>query len=63
MSETIKRLRAYVILPMHRRGRAINQFIGLFGEDFDRMFVDNDSMIVSLRTLPKQPTIVVLNGI
>ncbi len=63
MSETIKRLRASVVLPMHRRGRAMGDFIGMFGEDFDRRFVDDTSMIVSLRNLPKQPTIVVLNGV
>ena len=35
----------------------------MFGADFDRLFVDDISMIVLLRTLPKQPIIVVLNGV
>lgn len=63
LSETVKRLRASIVLPMHRRGRALNSFLELFGEDFDRQFLGESGFTVSLRTLPDQPTIVVPTGI
>ena len=63
LSETVKRLRASIILPMHRRGRAINSFLDLFGEDFGREFRLEDSFTVSMRTLPRKPTIIVLDGV
>lgn len=63
LSETVKRLRASIVLPMHRRGRALNSFLDLFGDDFDRRMMPTDNFTVSLRTLPKQPTIIVLRGV
>lgn len=63
MSDIVKRLRASIILPMHRRGASIASFIDLFGNDFASEFRQQDNMIVSLRNLPKQPTIVVLDGV
>jgi hypothetical protein len=63
IGETVKRLRASIILPMHRRGAPISQFLELFGDDFGREFLPEDNFTISLRTLPKQPTIVVLNGV
>lgn len=63
LSETVKRLRASIVLPMHRRGMPLNSFLDLFGEDFDRRMMPTDNFTVSLRTLPKQPTIIVLRGV
>lgn len=63
LSETVKRLRASIVLPMHRRGRSIGSFLDLFGEDFGREFRTEDQLTVSLRTLPRKPTIVILNGV
>ncbi|MEX3010389.1 MBL fold metallo-hydrolase [Hoeflea sp. TYP-13] len=63
MSDIVKRLRASVILPMHRRGGSIDAFLKLFGSDFAREFSTDSSMTVTLRDLPKQPTIIVLNGV
>ncbi len=63
MSDTVKRLRASIILPMHRRGMSLDAFLDLFGEDFDRQIMTTDNFQVSLRTLPRQPTIVVLQGV
>ena len=63
MSDVVKRLRASVILPMPRRGSPINAFLDLFGEDFDRQFLPTDTLILSLRNLPKQPTIIVPHGV
>ena len=63
MSEIVKRLRASVILPMHRRGSSIGSFLSLFGADFEHEFRNSDNLTLSLRSLPDQPTIIVLNGI
>ncbi|GKX35090.1 MAG: Zn-dependent hydrolase [Rhizobiaceae bacterium MnEN-MB40S] len=63
MSEIVKRLRASVILPMHRRGSSIGSFLNLFGADFAHEFRNSDNLTLSLRTLPDQPTIIVLNGV
>lgn len=63
LGETVKRLRASIVLPMHRRGMALNSFLDLFGDDFDRRMMPTDNFTVSLRTLPKQPTIIVLRGV
>lgn len=63
LSETVKRLRASIVLPMHRRGMPLQPFLDLFDEDFDRRLMPTDNFTVSLRTLPKQPTIIVLRGV
>ena len=63
MSDVVKRLRASIVLPMHRRGSPINAFLDLFGDDFDRQFLPTDTLIVSLRELPEQPTIIVPHGV
>lgn len=63
MGNIVKRLRASVILPMHRRGSSINSFLNLFGSDFAHEFRLDESITVSLRNLPKQPTIVILSGV
>ncbi len=63
MSEIVKRLRASVVLPMHRRGMSINSFLDLFGNDFAHEFRSQDNLTVTLRDLPKQPTIIILSGV
>ncbi|ARM13772.1 MULTISPECIES: MBL fold metallo-hydrolase [Rhizobium] len=63
MSRVIKRLRSSLILPMHRRGPPVNAFLSMFGKDFDVAYAPDDSITVSLRTLPKKPLIYVLKGV
>ena len=63
MSDVVKRLRASIVLPMHRRGSPINAFLDMFGDDFNRQFLPTDTLIVSLRELPEQPTIIVPHGV
>ena len=63
MSAIVKRLRASIVLPMHRRGSSITSFLSLFGEDFAHEFSSDSSMTVTLRQLPRQPTIIILNGV
>lgn len=63
MSTIAKRLYSSVILPMHRHSTPIGEFIGLMGPGFATDFRSERSLTVSLGTLPRQPTIVVLDGV
>ena len=63
MSTVVKRLRSSVILPMHRRGPVIDDFLGMFGPEFGQVVSPEASIEVSLRSLPKKPTIYVLKGL
>jgi L-ascorbate metabolism protein UlaG (beta-lactamase superfamily) len=63
MSKVVQRLRSRVILPMHRRGPVVDDFLAMFGADHDRVVVPDATMEVSLRSLPKKPTIYVLKGL
>ncbi|WEZ85109.1 MBL fold metallo-hydrolase [Rhizobium sp. 32-5/1] len=63
MSRVVTRLRSALILPMHRRGPPIDNFLQMFGESFDRSFADTTNVRVSLRSLPKKPLIYILKGV
>ncbi|WP_064683347.1 MBL fold metallo-hydrolase [Rhizobium bangladeshense] len=63
MSRVIKRLRSSLILPMHRRGPPVSAFVAMFGKDFDVAYAPDDSITVSMRTLPKKPLIYVMKGV
>ncbi|MBP1885289.1 MBL fold metallo-hydrolase [Sinorhizobium mexicanum] len=61
MSRVVSRLRAALILPMHRPP-LINDFLAMFGDDYDKSFATGSSVKVSLRSLPSKPLIYVLRG-
>ncbi|MDB5553616.1 MAG: beta-lactamase superfamily domain protein [Rhizobium sp.] len=63
MSKVVQRLRSSVILPMHRRGPVIDDFLSMFGPEYDVFRSPEDTMQVSVRSLPKKPTIYVLKGV
>jgi L-ascorbate metabolism protein UlaG (beta-lactamase superfamily) len=63
MSRVVQRLRSALILPMHRRGPPISQFLSMFGDGFDAVLSEQTGITVSLRNLPKRPTIHVLAGV
>ena len=63
MSRVVQRLRSALILPMHRRGPPISQFLAMFGKDFDAVSDDDATITVSIRSLPKRPTIHILSGV
>ncbi|MEZ5812377.1 MAG: MBL fold metallo-hydrolase [Rhizobiaceae bacterium] len=63
MTEITRRLQSSIVLPMHRRGMAIERFIAMMGDGFAADFRSGRSFTVSLATLPRQPTILVLSGI
>ncbi|MEQ8355531.1 MAG: MBL fold metallo-hydrolase [Kiloniellaceae bacterium] len=63
MIEVLKDLRASLVIPMHYFGRSsLNVFLSGMAGEFD-IRIARDSMIeVSLRSLPRQPTVLVLGG-
>ncbi|TKT75445.1 MBL fold metallo-hydrolase [Aquamicrobium sp. LC103] len=63
MSEIAKRLFSSIILPMHRHATPMGEFTAAMGETFDVRFSEERSFKVSLRSLPKRPTILVLEGV
>ncbi|MEQ8482496.1 MAG: MBL fold metallo-hydrolase [Hoeflea sp.] len=63
MTGIARRLQSSILLPMHRRGSPISSFIERMGDKFTTDFVDSDSFTISARTLPRQPTILILNGV
>ena len=63
MVEVVTRLRASIILPMHRRGNPMSAFIGMMGDAADLVTLPAPEMKVSLGSLPDRPTIVVMPGI
>lgn len=63
MSEIAKRLYSSLILPMHRHATPIGEFTSRMGETFDVRFSGERSVTVSLRDLPRRPTILVLKGV
>lgn len=63
MSNTIKRLRSALILPMHRRGPPIETFLAMFDQSFDWTIAGDSAVEVSVRSLPRKPLILVLSGV
>lgn len=63
MSEIATRLYSSMILPMHRHSTPLAEFTGRMGEGFAVEFLPSRSLQVSIKTLPRRPTIVVLEGI
>ncbi|NRP69850.1 hypothetical protein ILFOPFJJ_00724 [Ensifer psoraleae] len=61
MSRVVSRLRAALILPMHRPP-LIDDFLAMFGDGFDKSFATGATVKVSLRSLPNKPLIYVLRG-
>ncbi|MCJ8055432.1 MBL fold metallo-hydrolase [Shinella curvata] len=63
MSRVVQRLRSALILPMHRRGPPISHFLSMFGKGFDAVTSDSATITVSIRNLPKRPTVHILSGV
>ncbi|MCV9966407.1 MBL fold metallo-hydrolase [Pararhizobium sp. BT-229] len=63
MSRVVTRLRSALILPMHRRGPPVTNFLQMFGDGFDKSFATGASVTVSLRSLPRKPLIYILQGV
>ncbi|MEO3431050.1 MBL fold metallo-hydrolase [Pelagibius sp. CAU 1746] len=63
MIQVLKDLRASLVIPMHYFGSgSLNAFLAGMAEEFDIRVARDPTIRVSLRSLPKQPTVLVLGG-
>jgi L-ascorbate metabolism protein UlaG (beta-lactamase superfamily) len=63
VSEITKRLRASVVLPMHRFMTPLSDFMIKIGKQFEIDQRTEQTLRISLNTLPKAPTVIILNGV
>ena len=62
--EILERLRSSVVLPMHVRSfDAMPNFLSYLGSDFAVQRVREKKLRLSLRNLPKRPTVMLLPGV
>jgi L-ascorbate metabolism protein UlaG (beta-lactamase superfamily) len=57
MTGIVKRLFSSLVLPMHRNFTPLSEFTTRMGEEFALDFMEGNSFTVSLRDLPRRPTI------
>lgn len=63
MIETLQELRASIVIPMHYFGGAsLKIFVADMAGDFDVRILEEPRTTVSLATLPRRPTVLVLPG-
>lgn len=62
MSKVVQRLRSSLILPMHRPGPSVANFLAMFGADYDVKLASSNVVEVSTATLPKRPEILLMLG-
>lgn len=63
MSRIVQRLRSSLILPMHRFGPPLDNFLSMFDGKFDIAYAKDKVLKVSMRTLPRKPTILIPQGL
>jgi L-ascorbate metabolism protein UlaG (beta-lactamase superfamily) len=63
ISEITKRLRAAVVLPMHRFETPLEEFMARIGKDFAIDQRSERTLRISRETLPSRPTVIILDGV
>jgi hypothetical protein len=63
MSEIVRRLRASIVLPMHRFGTPLSDLLARLRGQFVIDRRSEPSFTISAGTLPKTPTVIVLSGV
>ena len=63
ISEITRRLRASVVLPMHRFMTPLEEFMRRIGEQFAIDMRTERSLTISRDTLPGTPTVIILRGV
>jgi L-ascorbate metabolism protein UlaG (beta-lactamase superfamily) len=63
ISEITRRLRASVVLPMHRFGTPLNDFMRRIGQQFEIDVRSERTLKISRETLPSTPTVIILDGV
>lgn len=63
VSEITRRLRSSVVLPMHRFATPLSDFIARMNGQFEMDIRSERSVSISRDTLPKKPTVIILDGV
>src|SRR4051794_480616 len=63
VSEITKRLRASVVLPMHRFATPLDDFMRRIGRDFAIELKPERTLRISRGSLPATPTVIILDGV
>ncbi|MDB5549538.1 MAG: hypothetical protein JWP21_2985, partial [Tardiphaga sp.] len=63
VSEIVKRLRASVVLPMHRFMTPLDDFMRKIGQQFAIEERNERMLTMSLNDLPRTPTVIILRGV
>lgn len=63
VSEITKRLRASVVLPMHRFMTPLSEFMQKIGQSFAIDQRSAQTLTMSLNALPRTPTVIILDGV
>jgi L-ascorbate metabolism protein UlaG (beta-lactamase superfamily) len=63
VSDITKRLRASVVLPMHRFMTPLGDFMQKIGKQFEIDQRTAQTLRISLDTLPRTPTVIILDGV
>ena len=63
VSDITKRLRASVVLPMHRFMTPLGDFMQKIGQSFEIDQRSQRTLSMSLNALPKKPTVIILDGV
>jgi L-ascorbate metabolism protein UlaG (beta-lactamase superfamily) len=63
ISEITRRLRASVVLPMHRFMTPLDEFMRRIGQQFATDMRAERTLTISRDTLPGTPTVIILRGV
>lgn len=63
VSEITRRLRASVVLPMHRFATPLDEFMRKIGQQFEIDERTERSLTISRDSLPQAPTVIILRGV
>jgi L-ascorbate metabolism protein UlaG (beta-lactamase superfamily) len=63
VSDITKRLRASVVLPMHRFATPLDEFMDRIGKQFAIEVRNERTLHISRETLPSTPTVIILDGV
>ena len=63
ISDITRRLRASVVLPMHRFMTPLEEFMHKIGQQFEIDMRSERTLTISRNTLPGTPTVIILRGV
>jgi L-ascorbate metabolism protein UlaG (beta-lactamase superfamily) len=63
VSDITRRLRAAIVLPMHRFATPLEEFMRRIGQQFEIDVRTERSLKISRETLPGTPTVIILDGV